>query len=215
MNAMLAKYLKDFSVPAAIEPAHGNILESLDGSPFGDIDFDTDPEPAIDIEAERREAYEEGHRAATELLEARHADEMAALRQAQSDELAAIQAIHENEVVGMVHTRFHEMTQVLSQTLADQTLQVLLPVFNKELASLAVATLGATVREALREADISTVIVRGSAELFAALKPLLDADGIDSRFIEQASQDLTVEINETVLATRLGTWAQTLSEVTG
>jgi len=155
MNAMLTKYLKDFSAPQPIRPVGGDILESLSGSPLASMDFGPDPEPP------------------------------------------------------------DEMTQVISQTVAEQTLQVLLPVFEEDVTRRAVERLAEVVRETLLESGISTVVVRGPERLYERLKALLENQGIESRFIESASVDISVEINETVLTTRLATWAQSLSEVTG
>src|SRR5690349_4769365 len=52
MNAMLTKYLKDFSVPESTALVETNILSSLAGSPLDDMGFFAEPEPAIDLEAE-------------------------------------------------------------------------------------------------------------------------------------------------------------------
>src|SRR5262245_29104799 len=114
MNAMIAKYLKDFSTPAPVELTGGGILESLSGSSFEDLDFPEEPVVQVDIEAERRSAYEEGFQAATAALESQHAEEIIALREAHVAELEAMALTHENEAVGTIHTRFHEMAQLLS-----------------------------------------------------------------------------------------------------
>lgn len=215
MNAMLTKYLKDFSAPQPIRPVGGDILESLSGSPLASMDFGPDPEPPVDIEAERREAHEEGYSEAEAFFEQKHATELASLREAHAKELQAMAETHENDTIWMIHTRFHEMTQVISQTVAEQTLQVLLPVFEEDVTRRAVERLAEVVRETLLESGISTVVVRGPERLYERLKALLENQGIESRFIESASVDISVEINETVLTTRLATWAQSLSEVTG
>lgn len=215
MNAMIAKYLKDFSMPAPAEAAGGDILESLAGSSFGDLDFGASEPPAIDIEEERQASYSLGFRAATQEAEIRHEEELTAITQAHASDLEQMAAVHEDEVVAMIHRRFQEMTQTLSQSLAEQTLQVLLPVFDEELCRRAVATLAASVHEALQEAGTSAVVVRGPINLYERLKPMFDADGVESRLIETNSIDISVEINETVLVTRLAAWAQSLAEVTG
>lgn len=215
MNAMIAKYLKDFSTPAPVEAVGGGILESLSSSSFADLDFPVAPIIEVDVEAERKSAYDEGFRAATEALEASHAQELAALREAHASEMEAIAAAHESEAIGTIHARFHEMTQMLSQQLAEQTLQVLLPVFQEHLSQLAVAALASSVRDTLHQAGSSAVVVRGPAHLYARLRPLFEADAIESRFIESDALDVSVEINETVLVTRLAAWAQSLVEVTG
>lgn len=215
MNAMISKYLKDFSIPALSEAAGPDVLDSLAGTPFGDFEFGAEPAQEIDIEAEKHDAYGKGFQAASEEADARHEEELRALAEQHAQQIRDFAAAHEQEVIGMIHRRFQEMTQALSQSLAEQTLQVLLPVFDEELCRRSVAMLAASVHDALQEAGVSEVVVRGPDHLYQQLKPFLDADGVESRFIETAGLDVSVEINETVLITRLAAWAQSLSEVVG
>jgi hypothetical protein len=107
------------------------------------------------------------------------------------------------------------MTETISQTIAEQTLQVLLPVFEEEVCRRAIAQLAELVRGALSESSVSTVVVRGPERLYVRLKPLLEIDGMQTRFVESTAVDISVEVNDTVLVTRLANWAQALSEVTG
>jgi hypothetical protein len=215
MNAMLTKYLKDFSAPQPARPVGNDILSSLAGAPLADMNFAAEPEPQVDIEAERREAHEEGYREAAAFLAEQHAEEIETLRQAHAFQLQGLADAHESETIWMIHTRFHEMTETISQTIAEQTLQVLLPVFEEEVCRRAIAQLAELVRGALSESSVSTVVVRGPERLYVRLKPLLEIDGMQTRFVESTAVDISVEVNDTVLVTRLANWAQALSEVTG
>ena len=214
MNAMLTKYLKDFSAPEPVGPVASDILSSLAGAPLADLHFAA-PEPQIDIEAERREAHEQGYAEAAAYFTTQHEEDLETMKQAHAFQLHGLADAHESETIWMIHTRFHEMSQSISQTIAEQTLQVLLPVFDEEMCRRAIAHLADLVREALADASVSTIVVRGPERLYVRLKPLLEMDGMQTRFIESQSADISVEINDTVLVTRLATWAQALSEVTG
>jgi hypothetical protein len=215
MNAMLTKYLKDFSAPQPVSPVGNDILHSLAGAPLADMHFPAEPEPQVDIEAERSEAHDEGYREAAAFYANQHAEEIETLKQAHDFQLQGLADAHESETIWMIHTRFHEMTQALSQSIAEQTLQVLLPVFEEEVCRRAIAQLADLVREALSESSVSTIVMRGPERLYLRLKPLLEMDGMQIRFIESTSIDISVEVNDTVLVTRLANWAQALSEVTG
>jgi len=213
MNAMLTKYLKDFSAPPP--DAEKLIIDSLDDQPGLGMDFSfVAPEPEIDLEAERKEAFDEGYQEATRVLDSEHQSEIQALLQRHEQELAALAAAHEQDVVSKIHRRYQDMSNELAQTLAEQTLQVLLPVLSADMADRAVDRLYGMVKSALTEREVTTLLVRGNASLYATLKPMLDADGVASRLIESDTIDLYVEIEEMVLVTRLETWAQALSEVT-
>ncbi|MDB5525944.1 MAG: hypothetical protein JWM58_3707 [Rhizobium sp.] len=215
MNAMLTKYLKDFSAPQPAGPVGSDFLNSLPGAPLADLNFAVEPEPQVDIEAERQEAHEQGYREAAELYEGRHAEEIETLREMHALQLRELADTHESETIWMIHTRFHEMTLAISQTIAEQTLQVLLPVFEEEFCRRSIAHLAELVRTALSEAEVATVVIRGPERLYIRLKPLLEMDGVQTRFIESISPDISVEINDAVLVTRLASWTQALSEVTG
>jgi|EndMetStandDraft_4_1072995.scaffolds.fasta_scaffold346129_1 hypothetical protein len=215
MNAMLTKYLKDFSAPQPVGPVGNDILDSLPGASFPEMDFVPEPEPQIDIEAERQEAHAQGYYEAAQYFQEKHAAEIETLHEAYAGELRSMTEAHENEVIGVIHARFHEMTQVISQQIAEQTLQALLPVFSEEICRRALTQLADMVQESLVESGVSTVVVRGPARLYDRLKLLLDTHGIESRFIESAATDISVEIDDTVLVTRLASWAQALSEVIG
>lgn len=215
MNAMLTKYLKDFSLPQSVGPVGNDILDTLHGSSLTNIDFSIETEPPVDIEAERRDAHDEGFREAAAYYERKQAEAIAALEEAHANALQAMADRHESETIWVVHARFHEMTQAISQTVTEQVLQLLLPVFDEEFCRRSMERLSALVREALSEAQVSTVVVRGPEPLYIRLKPLLEVDGIESRFIESAAVDISVEVDETVLVTRLSSWSQALSEVDG
>lgn len=213
MNAMLTKYLKDFSAPQPAAAIGSDFLSTLPGAPLPDLDFVA--EPPIDIEAERREAHQEGYDEAAAYYQAKQEDDLELLKGAHALQLQGLADAHESETIWMIHTRFHEMTQMISQTLAEQAFQVLLPVMEEQVARKAIQELADLVRQALAESAVTTVVVRGPERLYARLKPLLDIDGIESRFMENNAADISVEINDTVLLTRLSKWAQALSEVTG
>jgi len=213
MNAMLTKYLKDFSAPPPAAPVGNDFLSALSGAPVPDLNFVS--EPKVDIEAERREAHQEGYDEAAAYFQAKHEEDLELLKGAHALQLQGLADAHESETIWMIHTRFHEMSQMISQTLAEQAFQVLLPVMEEQVARKAIGELAELVRRALAESAVTTVVVRGPERLYARLKPLLDIDGIESRFIENTSADISVEINDTVLLTRLANWAQALSEVTG
>ncbi len=67
MSAMLTRYLKDFgeTKPAAPVVDTDNFADDV----FGGFPPDIPQEPAVDVEAERREAYGEGYAAATAELD--------------------------------------------------------------------------------------------------------------------------------------------------
>ena len=213
MNAMLTKYLKDFSVPESTALVETNILSSLAGSPLEDISFFSEPEPQIDVEAERRQAFDEGYSKARQELEENFAGHLAEIANDHDQQVRAMEERHDTEVMRVIHARFFDMTVAISQSVADQTLQALLPIIDADVARRSVTALADAVRKAMTEEKAADVLVRGPMRLYEMLKPKFDERGIACRHVEAETIDILVEINETVLTTRLGVWAQSLAEV--
>ncbi|MGV3550693.1 hypothetical protein [Rhizobium sp.] len=213
MNAMLTKYLKDFSAPSSTALVETDILSSLADSPLPDISFFAEPEPQIDIEAERKQAFDEGYQQARSELEEHFAGQLAEVIQDHDQQNRAVEERHDTEVMRVIHARFFDMTVAISQSVADQTLQALLPIIDADVARRSVAALADAVRKAMTEEKAADVLVRGPSRLYEMLKPKFDERGIVCRHVEAETVDILVEINETVLTTRLGVWAQSLAEV--
>lgn len=213
MNAMLTKYLKDFSVPETTALVESNILSSLADSQLGDMTFFSEPEPEIDVEAERKEAFDEGFLKARLESEETFAGQLAAIADDHAQEIRTMEERHESEVMRVIHARFFDMTVAISQSVADQTLQALLPVIDADVARRSVTALADAVRKAMTEEKAADVLVRGPGRLYDMLKPKFDERGIACRHVEAETIDILVEINETVLTTRLSVWAQSLAEV--
>jgi hypothetical protein len=215
MNAMLTKYLKDFSVPETTALVETSILSSLADSTLDDMDFlsQAEPEPQIDLEAERKEAFDEGYAKARAELEEHFAGQLATIAEDHQHEVVAQEERHDSEVMRVIHARFFDMTVAISQSVADQTLQALLPVIDADVARRSVTALADAVRKAMTEEKAADVLVRGPMRLYEMLKPKFDERGIACRHVEAETIDILVEINETVLTTRLSVWAQSLAEV--
>lgn len=213
MNAMLTKYLKDFSVPESTALVEPDLLSSLADTGFGDLNFASEPTPTIDIEAERKQAFEEGFAQARQEVEEKFAGDLAAMVEDHAREIRELEERHEAEVMRVIHARFFDMTVAISQSVADQTLQALLPIIDADVARRSVVALADAVRKAMTEERAADVLVRGPTRLYDMLKPKLDERGIACRHVEAETIDILVEINETVLTTRLSVWAQSLAEV--
>lgn len=213
MSAILTKYLKDFGAPPP--PVEDLTFPSAFSLDDGDTStsFSFEPEPAIDLDAERKTAFDEGYAEASAAAQQAREAEIADERQKHAAEIAELVARHEQESVAMIHTRFHEMTGEIAQGLADRTLQILLPMLGAQLAERAVRDLHELAMQALKDREVAQATVRGDARLIGRLKPLFASDSIEVKYIESDAVDITVEIEDAVLVTRLETWAQALAEV--
>ncbi len=215
MSAMLSRYLKDFSAPK-VE------LSLMPQKYFPDLDSDyADGDrlgarpamPEIDIDAERRRAFAEGRAEATAELVFEHERQIADLQAAHAAELAALTQRLEAETANRLAKRFADMADSLVAALGDQTARVLAPVMEDALLQRAVADMAQMIKQGLVAGEGCTLVVKGSTQLFEALKRQLGEDMPLFRHVETDDIDLAVEMDGTILVTRMAAWADTVRKV--
>lgn len=217
MSVHLARYLKDFSAPAR-PPA-----PLFKPSSFAQRDNGAATEPfaiapalpAVDVEAERAEAFEQGRSAAEAELLVRHEAELAALKSAHQAALESLKVRYEQEYAEALAERFSAFTAAVADSVAAQAAQVLAPVMSQVLTQGAVSDLARVIAEGLQEGEGVTITVKGPADLFDQLKSHFNEPMPVFRHIEVQDVDLTVEFGDAVLVTRMAAWADTVSKVLG
>jgi hypothetical protein len=209
MSAALAHYLKDFSaaVQSAPPPEYA----------FSDSDFDMpalpEPDDIVDLAAEKQQSYDEGHAAAAQALEAAHADALEVLAAAHRDEIEALRVRYQVEIAERLTAAIREMTARIADTVVDATAQALVPILSEETARTAVAELGSLIRAQIAEGHAGKVKVRGPRDLFDLLSAGLDEHTDCLEFEASDDIDLTAELGDTVLLTRLSVFAESLERV--
>lgn len=215
MSAMLSRYLKDFSAPK-VE------LSMMPPKYFPDLDADYSDRdrhvprvaaPQIDIDAERRQAFEEGRAEAAAELVFEHGNQIADLQAAHAAEIEALTRRLEDEAASRTAERFQEMTDRLAVSLGDQLARVLAPVMEEALAQRAVADMAQMIRQGIVAGEGCAITIRGPLRLFEALKSSLGEDMPVFRHVETNDIDLTIEMDETILVTRMAAWADTVRKV--
>jgi hypothetical protein len=215
MSAQLARYLKDFGAPQRPQtpvfqpPSFGAEEGGIAAEPFA-LPLAL---PAIDVEAERSEAFADGRAAAETELAAKHDAEIAALNEAHRAELDALKGRYEHDYAAALAERFSTLTGEVADLVAAQTAQVLAPVMNQILTKGAVADLARMIAEGLQGDEGLAITVKGPADLFEQLKSHFDHEAPVFRHVEMQDVDLTVEFGDTVLVTRLAAWADTVRKV--
>ncbi|MBB3608308.1 hypothetical protein [Rhizobium sp. BK602] len=208
MSPMLSRYLKDFG--AELPPPSG-----LPDVAFEEATsfLDAPEEPPVDIEAERRDAYAQGHEAATQELTGRHRAELEALAEAHRREIEALRSQYEEQAAEKIAAGMTEIATMLGQAVSAETADLLAPIMTEALSAGAVADLAELVASAVLEGDVGPVTVSGPRHLFDILESRLrDSDAL-LRHVEADDVDLTVTIGESVLVTRMSAWAASLREI--
>ena len=211
MSASLARYLKDFSEPQSLPlplMADG-FADSVDE----DLALPAVVEAPVDIEAERAEAYSRGHEAASEELQQRFGEERQALIAAHAEEIAALRERYEAEAAASIAAGLQEIAAATAQAVSDQTAVILAPLLDEALVAKAVSDMADLIRDAMLEGDVGTVNVRGPLHLFEKLKAALGASAPLLRHVEAPDLDISVDIGESALVTRMSAWSASLKKV--
>lgn len=207
MSISLSRYLKDFGEPEPSPPV-------LDMDDFGgDMFPETPSEPAIDVEAERREAYAEGHAAATAELTEKHALEARTLAEVHARQLEELKLRYEVEAAAVIASRIRDIAEELAQLVSAGAAAAIAPVMTEALAAEAAENLATLLRDAILEGAAGTIVVRGPTRLFDILKAELGEHAEAVRHFETDDIDLAVEIGDSVIVTRMSAWAVSLKKV--
>ncbi|MGK6314095.1 hypothetical protein [Neorhizobium sp. DT-125] len=213
MSASLARYLKDFSEPQTVP-----LPLMTDGFPGGfedDLALPPVADEQVDVEAERAEAYAKGYEAASEELRQRFEEERQALLAAHAEETALLRERYETEAAGLIAARLQEIAGLTAQAVSDQTAGILAPLLDEALVAKAVSDMADIIRGSMLEGDLGTLSVHGPLHLFEKLKTALGTSAPLLRHIESPDLDITVDIGETALVTRMSAWSASLKKVLG
>lgn len=208
MSLTLSRYLKDFSAEQAPLP---HVEDMAFAEP---VEFAESPlEPPVDVEAERRVAYAEGHEAATRELTQRHQAEIDAMAQSFRAEMDALRIRYEEQAADKIAADMTRIATMLGQAISTEAAAILAPIMTETLTAKAVADLAELVRAAILDGSAGPISVSGPRHLFEVLHDLLGDDGALLRHVEADDVDLTVAIGESVLVTRMSAWAASLKEI--
>jgi hypothetical protein len=209
MSASLARYLKDFSAPPpVVQPESSFGLAAM-----SDFEFDAPVVPEIDLEEERRAAFEEGRAAMRIQLEAAHAEEIAALQDARRESEARMTQMFETEIAVRIANSITEVEASLTNALSAHVFNALLPLIDEQMAARAAEALVKTVHSIFQDEEGIELVLRGPQSLAGPVGDKLAEAGYKFRHIETDEMDLTVEHGDTVLMTRLSAWAESVGEI--
>lgn len=209
MSAMLSRYLKDFSAPPA------PVAPVISDFSFVDEPFvpEEPPEPPVDVEAERRDAFAQGHQAATLALTERHNGELAALADAHRAELEALRASYELQAAERIASDLKTISASLGQAVSAEAAKAIAPVMTETLSRGAVDELSTLVQAAILDGSVGQIVVAGPKPLFDRLAANLGDHAALLRHVEASDVDLTVTIGDGVLVTRMSAWADSLRKI--
>lgn len=217
MSASISRYLKDFSAPKIDLTRVPRYFPDLDDAQPQAVAMPATPQlppqPRIDIDAERRDAFSRGREDALAEADVRHASEIAKINARHAAELDAVHLRNESETGALLHAFFSNMGSELANIIADQTAHVLAPVVQDILMEKAVRDLAQMIRHSIGAGEAVKITVKGPLRMFEALKRHLNDETLAFRHEETADIDLSVEFDDSILVTRMAAWADTVRKV--
>ncbi|WEX08317.1 hypothetical protein [Chelativorans sp. AA-79] len=182
--------------------------------------------PAVSMEDERRQtqpreteemriarAVAAAEEALRERLVREHEDKLAAERERHQAELAALTSSLGEEASRIIAERFADMDrQVLSVTGAAVA-RILGAILTEDLQKQAVDELAHVLAETMKDGGAVRIRVNGPASLRSALEERLGERARQVEFVDAPGVDLTAEIDEALVETRLAEWSEALAEV--
>lgn len=176
-----------------------------------------EPDPGPDTETLIAEAVAEAvSNALAEQAARLEAEAEAALlaeRERHASEIAALQAAMGAECGDKLGAEMTGLEERLVDLTTSVTARILAPVLGADLQRRAVASLDATIREALRESGAVRIRVRGPMSLTEALERSLGDHAARIEFTQGDGLDVTMGIEESLFETKLGEWAVSVSEI--
>jgi hypothetical protein len=216
MAPSLADALIDFG-KAAPAPAAGDFaIDNAFDFDFPEQPFEMpepEPDPGPDMEALIAEAVAEALAEQAARLEAESDAALAAERERHASEIAALQAAMGTESGEKLSAEMTGLEERLVDLTTSVTARILAPVLSADLQRRAIASLDATIREALRESGAVRIRVRGPMSLTEALESSLGDHAARIEFAQGDGLDVTVAIEESLFETKLGEWSVSVSEI--
>lgn len=100
--------------------------------------------------------------------------------------------------------------EALETRIAEQTARVLRPALVEDAQKRAIRELADTLDAMLAKGDVAKLTVSGPEDLVAAIRDRLDGKVQGAAFATAPHAELRIEVDETILETRIGAWAETI-----
>lgn len=209
MSVPLARYLKDFGAP---QPQPPEFVSDFD---FPDNDFalpEPPLEPVVDVEDEKNKARAEGYEAAVAEMAERHQEQMAQITAKHREEMEALIAKYDGAVTERVEAFLNEMKTSVAEVVDASVAGVLSPFVQQEVARSAGTKFAADVAEEIGQGRTVKISVRGSETFIEMMRKRLDPLVTEVEYVESAEIDMTLEVGDSLLVTRLKTFVEAMEE---
>lgn len=208
MSLAFAQYLQDFGSSGGVPQI--TMMPEISGGDVAPLALVA--EVSIDLEAEKAVSFQEGYSAASQTLLAEHATQLEALAQSHKDELIKKEDELYTQVSQELMSGLASQIDRVSQDIKSEVSTILMQLIEEDLVQKSVEQLGDVIKKTLKENSNSKIDISGPNALLEKIKSNLDEELDHINLIEAENADLTVEIDQSILKTRLFEWHQNFGD---
>ena len=205
MSFAFAQHLQDFGSTSSIPQ-----LEDLPEISTGEA------EPimatTVDVEAERAVSYQEGYTAASQTLTEEHAAKLEILTQSHADELAKKEDDIYTQVSQELMSGLASQIDLVAENVKTEVSAILMQFIEEDLVKRSIEQLDEIIKSALIDKPSSKIDITGPSKLLEKIKICLGDNTNQVNLAEAENADLTIEIDQSVLKTRLFEWHQNFGD---
>lgn len=140
---------------------------------------------------------------------------LASEREKHKDETQLLKAQLGEEAAMLIGARFEALEQQVVSLTSSVAARILGVALTEDLQRRSIGELARIVSQVLADRDAVNVRVRGTPLMCEALRGKLGDKANRVTFADGADMDVTVQLDETLLETRLAEWSNALAEVFG
>jgi hypothetical protein len=169
--------------------------------------------PSVDVDALVARAVADAETALEATLTQAHQTALEAEREKNAAETKAFLESFGDDAGKMIAERIDAAEARVSEVIGASVARILGRILGDDLSQRSLDALAVSIRASIGDREAVRISVRGPQSLFETLTVALGphADHLD--FVEASGFDLTVAIDDTVIETRMGEWAETLNEI--
>ncbi|MEP2979486.1 MAG: hypothetical protein ABJO86_08375 [Lentilitoribacter sp.] len=201
MSFAFAQHLEDFGQPKGFAS-----VSMFDTSPSDAMDIQSEPE--IDIDEVKSMAYQDGYNAAIAELQQQKKAAEDALRAAQAQEILALEANLGEAMAQKIAQDARHQIDENCQTISQEVGQILSHVVSSELVDQSVRQLQDLIRAAFADDEAAQIRIEGPQVLVDKMQGTLGEDFAKIDVNTNGNTELSVEIDETLMVTKLNDWRQ-------
>lgn len=205
MSLAFAQHLQDFGSPSGL-PQLTMMPEISRGevTPVAEL--------SVDIDAEKTVSYQEGYSAASQALSEEHAAQLEILAQSHRDELVKKEDEIYTQFSQELTSRLAVQIDQVSQDIKSEVSAILMQIIEGDLVRRSIEQLDDIIKSTLKENPNSKIEIRGPSIFLEKIKTNLGEELGHINLAETENADLTVEIDQSILKTRLFEWHQNFGD---